>query len=168
MKLDNHKQSHVDCNLCKIQDLVDEKKRACLQCHLDKEKKGKGLGKSKETSSTSHTAPQVVSVSQPAIDKDDDLSDAPPEPEMEKTELIIPSTNSSCCSPSEEIHYSNSPIISSTRLEMMEKELVMERNAKVIVSKGTKCVRASPPGDLSAKSAKKGYGVKRGEAVKSK
>jgi hypothetical protein len=157
-----------------MQDLVNKKKRACLQHCLDKEKKGKGLGKLKETSSTSCTVPQVVSASQPAINKDDDLSGAPPEPETEKTELppapiqIIPNTNLSCRLPSEEINYSNSPIISSAQLETMEKELVTERNAKVIVLNGMKCARMSPPVDLSAKSAKKGYGVKQGEAVKSK
>jgi hypothetical protein len=51
-------------------------------------------------------------------------------------------------------------------LESKEKEFVVEK--KIIISKGMKRARASPPVDSSAKSAKKGYGVKRGEVVKSK
>jgi hypothetical protein len=172
MKLDDHEQNRVDRSLREIQDLVDEKKRARLQRRLDEEKKRKGSGKSKEIAITSRTATQVVSASQPAIDEDDDLSDAPPDPVAEKETTppssfgVIPTTTMSNRSLSEEVDYSNSPIISSARLESKEKESVTEK--KIIVSKGTKRARASPPVDSSAKSAKKGYGVKRGEAVKSK
>jgi hypothetical protein len=172
MKLDDHEQNRVDRSLREIQDLVDEKKRARLQRRLDEEKKGKGSGKSKEIAITSRAATQVVSASQPAIDEDDDLSDAPPDPVAEKETTppsslgVIPTTTMSNRSLSEEVDYSNSPIISSARLESKEKEFVAEK--KIIVSKGTKRARASPPVDSSAKSAKKGYGVKRGEAVKSK
>jgi hypothetical protein len=120
MKLDNHKQSCVNRNLCKIQDLVDEKKQARLQHHLDKEKKGKVSRKLKEAPVHSRRVPQVLPASQPVIDKDDNLNDAPPDPVPEKETTppssfhIIPTTTISSRSPSEEVDYSNSPIILST------------------------------------------------------
>jgi hypothetical protein len=116
--------------------------------------------------------PQVIPASQPVIDKDDNLNDAPPDLVPEKETMppssfcIIPTTTISSCSPSEEVDYLNSPIILSTRLESKEKESVAEK--KIIILKGKKCARASPPVDPSVKSAKKGYGVKQGEATKSK